>query len=81
MAFLNKHSDYFSQIPYKLPKTIPTNMKVDLVAMFHKIIKLSTSDILFDYKVLGLIPNWPRPHKMYLLNFFFVSMNVCNVML
>ena len=56
-------------------------MKVDLVAMFHKIIKLSTSDILFDYKVLGLIPNWPRPHKMYLLNFFFVSMNVCNVML
>ena len=45
-------------------QTIPTNLKIDLAAMFHKNIKLS--HMLIDYKVFDLIS--------------YVLMNVCNVM-
>ena len=38
-------------------QTIPTNLKEGSVAMFHKTIKLTSSQMLFGYKVFGLIPN------------------------
>ena len=44
-------------------QTIPTNLKVDLAALFYKTIKLTSSQKLFGYKVFGLILNSKTPLK------------------
>ena len=43
-------------------QTIPTNLKVGSAAMFHKTIELTSSQMLFGYKVFGLIPNLAKSH-------------------
>ena len=38
-------------------QTIPINLNVGSTALFHKAIKLTSLQMLFGYKVFGLIPN------------------------
>ena len=42
---------------YLFLQTIPTNLEVGSAAMFHKTIRIASSQMLFDYKVFGLIPD------------------------
>ena len=37
--------------------------------MFHKTIKLTSSQMLFGYKVFGLIPNLASPHEKVYVKF------------
>ena len=52
-------------------QTIPTNPKVGSEAIFHKTTKLTSSQMLFGYKVFGLIPNLAKSHKKVYFKFRF----------
>ena len=52
-------------------QTIPTNLKIGAAAMFHKTIKRTSSQMLFGYKVFGLIPDLAKSPWKSLAKFRF----------
>ena len=57
LSCLYKYSDHLINLFNKW--AILTILKIDSAAMFHKSTELISSQILFGYKVCGLIQIWP----------------------